>query len=385
MEITEVRVRHVQDSTDRLKAFCTVTFDDQFVVRDIKVVEGSNGLFVSMPSRKATAACGKCNHRNQIRARFCEDCGARMGPQESAPVDANGRSKLHRDIAHPITPEFRELLQNRVLDAFMADQENAPHGDHEQDDDMMEAPVEKTLPVARVAPAPKVLPAAEVEDEDVEDRQPQRLVSEYDDLIAGLRGMPEGNREPRGRSDDRGNGGRGNGDRRGGERPRSDSRPNGDRAAQADSRSRGSAPRPVGNDRGRAPRDGDRAPRGRDAGPSRPAGGEGVRRGRDAGPPRRTGSSQGVRFLRDEQPPRSPGSLPHGERMGENRSPQREQEREPARDVSPREMPRETPRSAPRDVPKGPPPKEISLKEADQRYAVDQGGEEEDAPFGAGL
>lgn len=407
MEITEVRVRHVQDSTDRLKAFCTVTFDDQFVVRDIKVVEGSNGLFVSMPSRKATAACGKCNHRNQIRARFCEDCGARMGPQESAPVDANGRSKLHRDIAHPITPEFRELLQARVLDAFMADQENAPQGDHEQDDDMMEAPVEKKAPIARVAPAPKVQPVVEVEDEDEEDRQPQRLVSEYDDLIAGLRGMPEGNREPRGRTDDRGNGGRGNGDRRGGERPRSDSRPNGDRAPQGDSRPRGPAPRSVSNDRGRAPREGDRAPRdadrgpregdraprGRDAGPARPAGGEGVRRGRDVGPPRRTGCSQGVKFLRDEQPPRSPGSVPHGERMGENRPPQREggrepvhePVREPARDVAPREMPRETARSAPRDVPKGPPPKDISLKEADQRYAVDAGGEEEDAPFGAGL
>lgn len=377
MEITEVRVRHVQDSTDRLKAFCTVTFDDQFVVRDIKVVEGSNGLFVSMPSRKATAACGKCNHRNQIRARFCEDCGARMGPQESAPVDANGRSKLHRDIAHPITPEFRELLQARVLDAFMADQENAPHGDIEQDDDMMETPVEKKAPVARVAPAPKVMPVAEVEDEDEEDRQPQRLVSEYDDLIAGLRGMPEGNREPRGRSDDRGNGGRGNGDRRGGERQRSDSRPHGDRAPQGDSRGRGPAPRPVGSDRGRAPREGDRGPRGRDGGSARPAGGEGVRRGRDAGPPRRTGSSQGVKYLRDEQPPRSPGSLPHGERMGESRPPQRE----PARDVAPRDLPRESSR----DVPKGPPPKEISLKEADQRYAVDAAGEEEDAPFGAGL
>jgi len=389
MEITEVRVRQVQDSTDRLKAFCTVTFDDQFVVRDIKVVEGSNGLFVSMPSRKATAACGKCGHRNQIRARFCEDCGARMGPQEAAPVDANGRSKLHRDIAHPITPEFREMLQMRVLEAYHADLENAPQDEAEAPDDEMVA--------EPVAPAAAVDEADEVAEDD---RQPERLVSEYDDLIAGLRGMPEGGREPRGR-DDRGYGSnRGGGDRRGGEqRPREDSRTRDQGRGNGESRGRGPTARPAPVGRRPAPREGDRGPRGRDAGPARTGGGEGIRRGRDSGPPRRGGPGGGPpRFLRDEQPPRAPGSLPHGERGGDVRPPQREPAREasrdetpretpreqPARNVAPRELPRETPRSSPRDVPKGPPPGQISLKDADERFAVDS-GEDEDAPFGAGL
>lgn len=375
MEITEVRVRQVQNSTDRLKAFCTVTFDDQFVVRDIKVVEGTNGLFVSMPSRKATAACGKCGHRNQIRARFCEDCGARMAPLESPPVDANGRSKLHRDIAHPITPEFRELLQARVLEAFATDQENAPHGEFEGEEDG----------VAEQAGEPE---------EVIEEQPPERAVSEYDDLIAGLRGAPDVGREPQGRGDDRGNGGsRGYGERRdhGEARGREDNRPReqargdggsrsqGDARSQGESRGRGPTARPVSGNRGPAPREGDRPASGRDAGPAR-SGGDATRRPREGGPPpRRTGSGQPPRYLRDEQPPRAPGSMPHGERGNEApRVPQRE----PARHVAPRETPREQP---PRDVPKGPPPSQISLKEADEHFAVDAGGEEEDAPFGAGL
>jgi hypothetical protein len=83
-----------------------------------------------------------------------------------------------------------------------------------------------------------------------------------------------------------------------------------------------------------------------------------------------------VRFLRDEQPPRAPGSLPHGER--EQRPPQREPVRESAAQGTPRDLP-------PRDEPKGPPPGQISLKDADERFAVDAGGEDEDTPFGAGL
>lgn len=372
MEITEVRVRQVQDTTDRLKAFCTVTFDDQFVVRDIKVVEGSSGLFVSMPSRKATTACGKCGHRNQIRARFCEECGARMGPQEAAPTDANGRSKLHRDIAHPITPEFREMLQARVLEAYHAELAHAPQGDDKEpeDEDVDE-------------PAPRAAMFEEAgEEPEEEDRQPERLVSEYDDLIAGLRGSSgsgEGRSEPRGRGEDRGYGGqRGHGERRGGERSREQSRGGyGDRGGQGESRGRGGYARPAGGDRGRGPREGDRGGRGREGGGFSRSGGEGTRRGRDAGPPRKTGSSQGVRYLRDEQPPRSPGSLPHGERGSESRF----VPREPSREAAPRETPREAPS---RDVPKEAPPAQISLKEADERFAVDAGGDD-DTPFGAGL
>ena len=53
MDITEVRVRLVQSRDERLRAFCSITIDDAFVVRDIRVIAGADGLFVAMPSRKA--------------------------------------------------------------------------------------------------------------------------------------------------------------------------------------------------------------------------------------------------------------------------------------------------------------------------------------------
>ena len=63
MEITEVRIKLVEGSDDRLQAFCSITFDDCFVVRDLKIIDGSNGPFVAMPSRKLTAHCPKCSYK----------------------------------------------------------------------------------------------------------------------------------------------------------------------------------------------------------------------------------------------------------------------------------------------------------------------------------
>ncbi|MEA1951416.1 MAG: SpoVG family protein, partial [Planctomycetota bacterium] len=51
MEITEVRVKLMDEPGERLKAFCSITFDDAFVVRDLKIIEGSSGPFVARPSR----------------------------------------------------------------------------------------------------------------------------------------------------------------------------------------------------------------------------------------------------------------------------------------------------------------------------------------------
>ena len=79
MQITEVRV-YPRDE-EKLKAFVTVTFDDSFVVRNLKVIQGQNGLFVAMPSRKM----------------------------------ADGS---HKDIAHPIKNEVRRMIEEKVLAAY---------------------------------------------------------------------------------------------------------------------------------------------------------------------------------------------------------------------------------------------------------------------------
>ena len=120
MEITEVRVI-LKDSPDKkLKAYATVTFDNAFVVRNIKVIEGSTGLFVAMPSRKVKYPCPKCGFKNELRSKYCNQCGQALPVEASAStVQETGNSQAeHKDIAHPITQAFREHLQKKVLEAY---------------------------------------------------------------------------------------------------------------------------------------------------------------------------------------------------------------------------------------------------------------------------
>jgi stage V sporulation protein G len=124
--ITEVRIKLMDDSheNERLQAFCSVTFDDAFVVRDLKIIEGTKGSFVAMPSRKLTDRCPGCGCKNHLRARFCNSCGSKLD-EDRATRDADGRVKLHADIAHPINSACREVIQGAVLKAFSAEKEKA--------------------------------------------------------------------------------------------------------------------------------------------------------------------------------------------------------------------------------------------------------------------
>lgn len=80
MQITDVRVRRI-DKEGKMRAVVSITLDNEFVIHDIKVIEGEKGLFIAMPSRKAT----------------------------------NGE---YRDIAHPINSETRDMIQNVILDKY---------------------------------------------------------------------------------------------------------------------------------------------------------------------------------------------------------------------------------------------------------------------------
>ena len=81
MQITEIKVHLTHE--ERLKAFVSVTFDHCFAVRNMKVIEGSNGLILCMPSRK-----------------IADD--------------------QYKDLAHPITQEFRNYLEENILQAYYA-------------------------------------------------------------------------------------------------------------------------------------------------------------------------------------------------------------------------------------------------------------------------
>jgi stage V sporulation protein G len=80
MVITDIRVRKVAGE-EKLRAYVTLTFDDCFVIHNIKIIEGKTGVFIAMPSRKT-------------------------------------RSGEYKDVAHPIHPEFRMEIQKQILDKY---------------------------------------------------------------------------------------------------------------------------------------------------------------------------------------------------------------------------------------------------------------------------
>ena len=124
MVITEVRIKLCEENNERLLAFCSVTFDNAFVVRDLKIIEGTKGMFVAMPSRKLTDRCGKCGCKNHLRARFCNSCGGRLDEARATRM-MDGRAKLHADIAHPIHSGAREQIQSSVVRAYTDEREKA--------------------------------------------------------------------------------------------------------------------------------------------------------------------------------------------------------------------------------------------------------------------
>ena len=160
MEITEVKVRLVDDRSARLKAFCTMTLDREFVVRDIKVIDGAKGLFVAMPSRKVTDHCAKCRGKNHLRARFCNDCGSRL-PGNRNPDPNEGSSKLHVDVAHPINSECRARVQDAVLKAYEEEIAQAAQPGYAPRGLEDEAPSYQAPPREAPAPEPPPEPASE--------------------------------------------------------------------------------------------------------------------------------------------------------------------------------------------------------------------------------
>lgn len=132
MEITEIRVALREQfarpgsgdrptADKRLKAYVTLTFNQCFVVRNIKIIEGRNGLFVAMPSHKPKVVCSRCQFKNDLGGRFCSQCGSvieRPAEREGGSPSESDEAQAHRDIAHPITAEFRQYLQQKVLEAY---------------------------------------------------------------------------------------------------------------------------------------------------------------------------------------------------------------------------------------------------------------------------
>jgi stage V sporulation protein G len=132
MKITEVRIFSSESRDGKLKAFATMTFDDWFVVRNVKIIQGTNGLFVAMPSRKVMDTCPKCGFKNARGSKYCNQCGKEQARKDFAQEDDTGEKQAgHMDIAHPVTPECRTYIQQQILDAYEKERE-ARKGNREQ-------------------------------------------------------------------------------------------------------------------------------------------------------------------------------------------------------------------------------------------------------------
>jgi stage V sporulation protein G len=201
MEITEVRIKLVQNGgNERLRAFCSITLDGDFVIRDLKVIDGSNGPFVAMPSRKLMDRCQRCGSKNHLRARFCNECGNKLN-ESRAPKDAQGRAKLHADVAHPINAACRERVQAAVVEAYQAEIERAKAPDYkpssfddfedfEEEAPAAEASESAVPPAAKQRPAPA--PAeprrpAPAEEPAKVDKGDDDAFGDYNALIADLK------------------------------------------------------------------------------------------------------------------------------------------------------------------------------------------------------
>ncbi len=162
MDITEVRIKLMDEPGERLKAFCSITFDNCFVVRDLKIIEGQTGPFVAMPSRKLTAHCPQCGMKNHLRAQFCNQCGGRQA-QDRMPLDADGRAKLYADIAHPINSACREQIQEFVVREYELELERAKQPDYvsRYDDFDMDYGDYRPKPHAPSAPETRIDPPHE--------------------------------------------------------------------------------------------------------------------------------------------------------------------------------------------------------------------------------
>ena len=93
MDITEVRIKLIDDPSERLLAFCSITLAGAFVVRDLKIIVGPRAV-VAMPSRKTLQPLSGCGFRTP-RAMYCNQCG-RKQPETSGPATVTAAPSLRR-------------------------------------------------------------------------------------------------------------------------------------------------------------------------------------------------------------------------------------------------------------------------------------------------
>jgi stage V sporulation protein G len=147
MKITDVKVFPVEE--DKLKAYATITFDNSFIVRDLKVISGNKGFFIAMPSKKR-------------------------------------KDGTFRDVAHPLNSETRKMIEDAVLDVYKKEIESGSVKTEYKDDDVEDA-VHESGAVESEA----------VESEAVESDAVESEAVESDAVSGETEGTPAGSEDPK--------------------------------------------------------------------------------------------------------------------------------------------------------------------------------------------
>lgn len=120
MQITHTRINvaYGLPNDHKFLAYATIILDDCFAVHDLKIIKGDEGeTIVKMPTRHLKDRCPRCGKSNPFIHKYCAWCGLTLG-QMRAQVGEDGKARLFVDIAHPITADFRGVVEDMVLNAY---------------------------------------------------------------------------------------------------------------------------------------------------------------------------------------------------------------------------------------------------------------------------
>lgn len=112
MKITEITINRAEQDNTRLLGFVTVVMDDVLVIRDIKIINGTQERFIAMPSRKIMIKCPECKGKCAILDNYCHSCGIKNN------FDPDKYDKIYADVVHPIDSGFRIYLQEAILKEY---------------------------------------------------------------------------------------------------------------------------------------------------------------------------------------------------------------------------------------------------------------------------
>lgn len=127
MIVTNLRLKICDEHM--LKAYCDVELDGQIIVHQMKIIERDGKLIICMPAKRRTTPCSSCSNSVSITDTWCGRCGHQQTSQADRVqslktylgLREEDRVSYYQDIVHPITREARQMLEQVLLDAYLAE------------------------------------------------------------------------------------------------------------------------------------------------------------------------------------------------------------------------------------------------------------------------